>query len=122
MASFAIRKAWFTWPLGGTHGGPANAVAASNAAAVVTIRFSEALRTSTQPTLAQFAATVAGAARTINSVVAAGNTLTVTLASAPTAGQAVVVTYTQGVAGNGRLASASGEELQSQTLASFAAA
>jgi uncharacterized repeat protein (TIGR02059 family) len=120
MAAYAIRAAWFGFPAGGLHAGPAKSLIATNAAAVVTIRFSEPLRAA--PTLAQFAATVAAVARTINSVSVSGSNLIVTLASAPTTGQAVVVTYTQGAPGAGRLASATGDELPSGTLASFNAA
>jgi ABC-type phosphate/phosphonate transport system permease subunit len=120
MASYAIRKAWFGFPAGGKSGSaPVASGAATNAAAVVTIPFNEVLRTSTQPTLSQFTATVAAVGRAVNTVVAAGKTLTVTLASAPTAGQPVVVTYTQGVAGAGRLADVDGQEVPSSVIASF---
>lgn len=119
MASFVIRKTWFGWPAGGQHSGPAVARPASNAGATVTIPFDEALRSSPQPTLSQFTATVAGGARTVNSATVTGSSLAIVLASAPTAGQAVVVTYTQGTPGTGRLASSTGEELPTGTIASF---
>jgi uncharacterized repeat protein (TIGR02059 family) len=126
MASYPIRAAWFGFPLGGTHGGAAVAKPASNAGATVTIPFDEPLRSAPQPTAAQFTATVAGGARAVNAVSVASapnqHILAVTLASAPTAGQAVVVTYAQGAPGTGRLASASGEEVPSGVIASFNAA
>jgi len=123
MASYPIRAGWFNFPVGGGHfGPPALRGVPTNAAAVVSVPFDESLRTG--PALAQFTATVAGSARTVSAVAVSGTdprVLLVTLASAPTAGQAVVVTYTKGGTAGTRLADVNGEEVATGVIASYTA-
>jgi len=79
---------------------------------VANFTYARALRAAPQPSAGQFTATVNGVARSIASVATAGSILSVTL-TAPnlTAGQTVVVTYTPGAPGTGRLAYNDGQEL-----------
>ena len=65
----------------------------------LTVTFTETLSSTTAGT-GPFAVTAAGAARPVSSVAASGSTVTLTLASAIAAGQAVSVTYTDPSAGN----------------------
>ena len=65
----------------------------------LTVTFTETLSSTTAGT-GPFAVTAAGATRPVSSVAASGSTVTLTLASAITAGQAVSVTYTDPSAGN----------------------
>ena len=102
MASSVLRRAWFGWAnAAGNVPGPPIVRSVAVTGTTVAITFSENLRAA--PLLAQFAATVAGVARTINSAVVAGKVLTLTLASATTPGQAVTVGYTKDATATNRL-------------------
>ena len=57
--------------------------------------YSEALDTGSEPAPAVFAVTVAGTARNVTAVTLGGSKVTLTLASAVTAGEAVAVSYTK---------------------------
>ena len=62
--------------------------------AALTVTFGEALDAGARPAASAFAVTVAGSARTVESVAVAGSTVTLTLASEVTAGDTVTVAYT----------------------------
>ena len=62
--------------------------------AVLTLAFSEALDTASQPPASSFAVSVAGSARTVDAVAVSGKAVTLTLSSAVTSGQTVTVGYT----------------------------
>ena len=62
--------------------------------AVLTLTFSEALDTTSQPPASSFAVPVGGTARTVDAVTVAGKVVTLTLSSAVTSGQTVTVGYT----------------------------
>ena len=59
------------------------------------LMYSEALDTGSQPAPTAFVATVAGTPRNVTAVALSGSTVTLTLASAVTAGEAVAVSYTK---------------------------
>ena len=69
--------------------------AAVNGAELVLI-WNETLRDDSVPAAGDFAITVAGSSRTVSSVAIAGSAVTLTLASAVTAGQIVAASYTKG--------------------------
>ena len=60
------------------------------------LTWNETLRDDSVPAAGDFAVTVAGASQTVSSVAIAGSAVTLTLASAVTAGQTVTVSYTKG--------------------------
>ena len=62
--------------------------------AVLTLTFSEALDTASQPPASSFAVSVGGTARTVDAVAVSGKVVTLTLSSAVTSGQTVTVGYT----------------------------
>ena len=62
--------------------------------AVLTLRFSKALDTASQPAESSFAVAVGGTARTVDAVAVAGKVVTLTLSSVVTSGQIVTVDYT----------------------------
>ena len=62
--------------------------------AALTLTFSEALDTASQPPASSFAVTVGGTARTVDAVAVSGKAVTLTLSSAVTSGQTVTVGYT----------------------------
>ena len=92
--------------------------------AVLTLAFSEALDTASQPPASSFAVSVGGTARTVDAVAVAGKAVTLTLSSAVTSGQTVTVGYTvptgagakpvQDAAGN-RTASVADAEVTNET-------
>ena len=104
MAAYAIRSAFFSWaaPNKGVDVGAPGVVTTTSTGTSVVVTFNEAMRTG--PAFSQFTATVAGVARGVNAASVAGAALTLTLASAVTAGQAVVVNYTPGGTPSTRLA------------------
>lgn len=104
MGAYAIRAAYFAWaaPNRGVDVGYPAVLSAASTGTSVTITFNEALRTG--PAFGQFTGTVAGSARGINAASVSGAVLTLTLASAVTAGQAVVVSYAPGGTPSTRLA------------------
>ena len=61
---------------------------------ILTLTFSEALDTASQPAAEAFAVTVAGTARTVDAVALSGSAVELTLASAVTSGETVTVGYT----------------------------
>ena len=63
--------------------------------ASLTMAYNETLDAASIPAATAFAVTVGGAARGVSNVAIAGSTVTLTLASAVTAGQAVTVAYTK---------------------------
>jgi hypothetical protein len=112
MSAFPIRAGWFGWA-----GGSIGAKVASTApigGVVLTLTYARALR-ATNPSSAQFTATVAGVGRGVVSttVGGAGNkVLTITLAAGNfTVGQAVAITYVPGGTPANRLAYSTGEEI-----------
>ena len=62
--------------------------------AALTLTFSEALDTASQPPASSFAVSVAGSARTVDAVAVSGKAVRLTLPSAVTSGQTVTVGYT----------------------------
>ena len=98
--------------------------------AVLTLTFSEALDTASQPPASSFAVTVGGTARTVDAVAVSGKVVTLTLSSAVTSGQTVTVGYTvptgvgakpvQDAAGN-RAASFANTEAKNLTAAALPA-
>ena len=64
--------------------------------AELVLAWNETLRDDSVPAAGDFAVTVAGSSRNVGSVAVAGNAVTLTLASAVTAGQTVTVSYTKG--------------------------
>jgi uncharacterized repeat protein (TIGR02059 family) len=92
MASSVIRRAWFGWA---NPNAPAQTTPKTATGSTVTLGFSGAILPAS-PAIAQFACTVNGVARGVTAAACAGSTLTLTLASAVTAAQTVVVTYTPG--------------------------
>ena len=98
--------------------------------AVLTLTFSEALDTASQPPASSFAVSVGGTARTVDAVVVSGKVVTLTLSSAVTSGQTVTVGYTvptgagakpvQDAAGN-RAASFANTEAKNLTAAALPA-
>ena len=95
---------------------------------VLTLAFSEALDTASQPPASSFAVPVGGTARTVDAVTVAGKVVTLTLSSAVTSGQTVTVGYTvptgakpvQDAAGN-RAASFANTEVKNLTAAALPA-
>ena len=71
-----------------------DSAAVSGAELVLT--WNETLRDDSVPAVGDFAVTVAGSSRNVGSVAVAGSAVTLTLASAVTAGQTVTVSYTKG--------------------------
>ena len=69
--------------------------AAVNGTALV-LTWDETLRDDSGPAAGDFAVTVAGSSRSVSGVAVAGSAVTLTLASAVTAGQTVTVSYTKG--------------------------
>ena len=98
--------------------------------AVLTLTFSEALDTASQPPASSFAVSVGGTARTVDAVAVSGKVVTLTLSSAVTSGQTVTVGYTvptgagakpvQDAAGN-RAASFANTEAKNLTAAALPA-
>jgi uncharacterized repeat protein (TIGR02059 family) len=122
MASNVIRRGFFGWaaPAKGVDVGTPSVVSATAAGTSVAITFDEAMRAA--PAFGQFSATVNGVARGVNAAVVAGAVLTLTLASAVTAGQAVVASYVPGGTPATRLAdNARGNEVGGGVLASVTA-
>ena len=62
--------------------------------AALTLTFSEALDTASQPPAASFAVTVGGTARTVDTVAVSGKVVTLTLSSSVSSGETVTVGYT----------------------------
>jgi uncharacterized repeat protein (TIGR02059 family) len=91
MASMIVRRTWFGWPAAAHAGAPALGGSNKVVGANVTLNFDEPLRPA--PVVTQFTATVAGAARVVNTATVAGSKLTLVLATPATAGQRVVITY-----------------------------
>lgn len=104
MATLAMKREWFSWaaPAGGVDVGVPAVVSAAASGTSVAITFDETMRAA--PAFAQFTATVAGVARGVTAAAVSGAVLTLTLASAVTAGQAVVVSYVPGATASARLA------------------
>jgi uncharacterized repeat protein (TIGR02059 family) len=92
MASSVIRRAWFGWL---NPNAPAQSGARTATGTAVALTFGSAILPAA-PAIAQFSATVNGVARGVTAAACAGSVLTLTLASAATAGQSVVITYTPG--------------------------
>ena len=111
MASNVIRRQWFGWI-------NPNSVAQSGAktatGSTVTLGFSGPVSPAS-PASTQFTATVAGVARGVTAAACAGSNVTLTLASAVTAGQAVVVTYKPGSDQSKRLVDAQGDAVSGFT-------
>ena len=84
---------------------------------VVTLTFNEGLDESSEPAAGAFTVTVAGATRGVTTVDVSGNTLTLTLASAVAAGEAVTVAYAQPADANARRL----EDTAGNPVASFGA-
>jgi uncharacterized repeat protein (TIGR02059 family) len=99
MASSVIRRTWFGWL---NPNAPAQSGARTATGTSVALTFSAAVLPAS-PTVSQFTATVAGVARGVTAAAIAGSVLTLTLASAVTAGQAVVITYKPGGPASGQL-------------------
>lgn len=123
MASRIIQRDWFGWaaPARGVDVGLPAVVACTASGTSVVITFNEAMRTG--PAFAQFTATVNGSARGVNAASVSGAALTLTLASAVSAGQAVVVNYAPGGTAATRLADAArgNEVLSASPLATATA-
>jgi uncharacterized repeat protein (TIGR02059 family) len=104
MVSSILRRGWFSWaaPARGVDTGIPSVLTCTASGTSVVITFDEAMRAS--PAAAQFTATVNGVARGVNAAAVAGAVLTLTLASAVSAGQAVVVSYAPGATQSARLA------------------
>jgi len=117
MASFVIRRLWFGWK---NASAPAQSGARTAAASSVALTFGEAVLPAA-PLKSQFYVTVAGVARGVTNAVCAGTVLTLTLASAVTAGQAVIVRYTPGPDDTGRLRDAAGNLVSGFTTPSITA-
>ena len=77
----------------GRDGTPPALGAARVSGAALSLVYDEALDPGSVPAAGAFAVTVAGAARAVSSVAVAGSTVTLTLASAVTDGEAVTVSY-----------------------------
>jgi uncharacterized repeat protein (TIGR02059 family) len=92
MASSVIRRAWFGWL---NPNAPAQSGARTATASSVALTFSGAILPAS-PAIGQFAVTVNAVARGVTAAAVAGSVLTLTLASAVTAGQSIIVTYTPG--------------------------
>lgn len=92
MASSVIRRAWFGWA---NPNAPAQSGARTASGSSIALTFASAILPAS-PTVSQFTATVAGVARGVTGAAVAGSVLTLTLASAVTAGQAVIATYKPG--------------------------
>ena len=105
MASSVVRRAWFGWANPNAH---AQSGARTATGTSVALTFGSAILPAS-PTVAQFTATVAGVARAVTGAACAGSVLTLTLASAVTAGQAVIVTYKPAGADSGKLRDAQGD-------------
>ena len=71
--------------------------------AVLTLTFSKALDTASQPPESSFAVAVGGTARTVDAVAVAGKVVTLTLSSVVTSGQIVTVDYTVPTGVGGKL-------------------
>jgi uncharacterized repeat protein (TIGR02059 family) len=117
MASNVIRRAWFGWA---NANAPGQSGARTATGTSIALTFSAALLPA-NPTVSQFTATVAGAARGVTNAVVAGSVLTLTLASAVTAGQAVVATYKPAGAESGKLKDAQGDLVSGFTTPSITA-
>lgn len=118
MAAFLHRSDWFNWsaPIG-LIGGFSGAKTATGT--TVTLTPPAALRAGVGA--GQFTVLVNGVARAVNSATS-GATLVLTLASAVTAGQSVIVDYKSGSVAAARLARASDSALyQNGTLAAITA-
>ena len=63
---------------------------------ILVLTWDETLRDDSGPAAGDFAVTVAGSSRSVSGVAVAGSAVTLTLASAVTAGQTVTVSYTKG--------------------------
>jgi uncharacterized repeat protein (TIGR02059 family) len=92
MASSVIRRTWFGWA---NPNAPVQSGARTATGSSVVIPFATPILPAA-PAIAQFQATVNGVARGVTAAACAGNNLTLTLASAVTAGQTVVVSYYPG--------------------------
>jgi len=112
MASFPVRRSWFAWA---NPNAPAQGGAKTATGSTVTLGFTGGNPLPASPTVSQFTATVAGAARAVNAAACSGANLVLTLASAVTAGQAVVVTYKPGGIESGRLKDAQGDHISGFT-------
>lgn len=109
MVAYAGRSIWFGWVGAGLRSLSSSAPAA---AAVVNLNYARPLRAG--PAAAQFTATVNGTGRAVSTAVVGGagnKSLIVTLASALTAGDVVVITYAPGGTPAARLAYTTGEEI-----------
>lgn len=112
MASSIIRRRWFGWA---NPNAPSRTGTPAVAGAAVTIPFGAPILPAS-PAVAQFTATVAGVARGITAAACAGNNLTLTLASAATTGQAVVVTYKPGTIAAQALQDNQGDQVSGFTV------
>lgn len=92
MASNVVRRAWFGWL---NPNAPAQSGARTASASSVALTFDSTILPAS-PTVSQFTATVNAVARGVTNAACAGSVLTLTLASAVSAGQAVIVTYKPG--------------------------
>jgi uncharacterized repeat protein (TIGR02059 family) len=115
MASSVIRRTWFGWA---NPNAPAQSGARTATGSSVALTFGSAILPAS-PAIAQFAVTVNGVARGVTAAACAGSVLTLTLASAVTAGQAVIVTYTPG--GVSPLRNAAGDLVSGFTTPSITA-
>lgn len=111
MASGVIRRAWFGWA---NPNAPAQSGGKTATGVTVTIAFGSPILPAA-PTLSQFTATVAGVARAVTAAACAGSTLTLNLASAVTAGQAVVITYKPGGSPAGQLQDSGADKVSAFT-------
>lgn len=120
MAAFLVRSDWFNWAAVIGLGGAAGFSGAKTATgSTVTLTPAAALRAGVGKD--QFTVLVNGVARGVNTAVS-GATLVLTLASAVTAGQSVIVDYKAGGVAAARLARASDSALyQNGTLAAITA-
>jgi len=112
VAAYVHRAAFFGWAGGGL--AAEKSAAAAGAGANVLVTYARALRAA--PAFAQFTATVNGVARGVTAASTAGAVLTVTLASALTAGDVVVINYAPGGTPATRLAYSDGSEFGPGTI------
>jgi hypothetical protein len=112
MAAYVQRASWFGWAGGGLQA--EKSVAAPAAGTAVNVTYARALRAA--PAFAQFTATVNGVSRGVTAASTAGAVLTVTLASAVSANDIVVINYAPGGTPATRLAYSDGTEFGPGTI------
>lgn len=118
MASSIIRRSWFGWL---NPNAPSQTTPKTATASTVTLGFANGPILPAAPALAQFACTVNGVARGVTAAACAASNLTLTLASAVTAGQTVIVTYTPNGANTSKCLQDSGGDLVSAFTVSIVA-